>query len=204
MIEFLETNLLLFIGLFVCAYVVGSIPSGYWISRYFFNIDITQQGSKNIGATNVSRFLGKKYFFIIFFLDMFKASLFLLFCKFLKIDCLVLLLLAVVFLIGNSCSIFLNFRGGKGVATTAGLLLVLASNQVIMCFLILWIILLFLSKRVDVASLSAILLTTLFYFFFHDSIQYDFLYFLIFLTCWIFFRHKNNLNGFYQSFLSLG
>ena len=58
----------------ISAYLVGSIPTGYLFAKYFFDCDITQEGSGNIGATNIGRVLGRrKYFFLIFFLDSFKA-----------------------------------------------------------------------------------------------------------------------------------
>ena len=56
--------IVILIFLFFCAYFVGGIPSGYWFAKYFFGVDITKKGSKNIGATNVARVLGsKRYFF---------------------------------------------------------------------------------------------------------------------------------------------
>ena len=97
------------------AYLIGAIPTGYLIARLKGVRDIRQHGSGNIGATNVSRLLGIHYFFIIFFLDAGKAFLFMNTIKpYFPID--YLYFFAGILLLGNTCSLFLRFRGGKGVA----------------------------------------------------------------------------------------
>ena len=62
-----------FFLIFMVAYVIGSLPSGYWFTRFFFSIDITKHGSGNIGATNVARIIGKPFFMLIFLFDAGKA-----------------------------------------------------------------------------------------------------------------------------------
>ena len=64
--------LVLFISCLI-SYLVGSVPTGYWFAKHFFNIDITERGSGNIGATNIGRVFGKKYFALIFLIDFLKA-----------------------------------------------------------------------------------------------------------------------------------
>ena len=64
---------MLYLLAFPIAYLVGAVPTGYWLCKALFGADITQQGSGNIGASNVGRTYGKRYFVLIFLLDAFKA-----------------------------------------------------------------------------------------------------------------------------------
>lgn len=75
-------NELIIALVFGIAYIVGAFPVGYWLARWHGIDDIRQYGSGNIGATNVARALGLKYFFIVLFLDSFKAYGFLVICRF--------------------------------------------------------------------------------------------------------------------------
>src|ERR1700730_10712106 len=104
----------------IIAYLVGAIPTGYIIAKLKGISDIRQHGSGNIGATNISRVLGKHYFFLIFFLDAGKAYLFLQLIK-PYFDFSYLCFFAGILLFGNGYSIFLRGTGGKGGATLCGL-----------------------------------------------------------------------------------
>ena len=121
--------------LFPVAYLLGSIPFGMVVGRWK-GIDVTRQGSGNIGATNVGRLLGKKYFYIVFFLDLFKGLLPVLAAHFLLVDVrrdsngflpanIYLLWLAIGFasIGGHMFSVFMKFKGGKGIATSLGVML---------------------------------------------------------------------------------
>lgn len=114
--------------IFCCifSYLMGSIPSGYLLVRYFLNKDVREYGSGNIGATNVSRVGGKKLGSLTQGCDMLKALIPLilgdLLLKFnlITIDRPTLLTsIAICAIIGHNYTIFLKFKGGKGVATTA-------------------------------------------------------------------------------------
>src|SRR3954464_9694193 len=112
------------------AYFVGSIPFGL-IVGLAKGVDPRMGGSGNIGATNVARLLGKKFFFLVFFLDMFKSLIPMLIASAIahrieQRDWRVYLLwLGVGFgaVLGHMFSVFLKFKGGKGVATSAGMML---------------------------------------------------------------------------------
>jgi len=117
------------LALIPAAYVVGSIPFGLIVGRAK-GIDPRTAGSKNIGATNLGRLLGKKYFFIVFVLDLLKgaiptlaAGVLLNFTVENRLACLLWVLVAFAALLGHMASLFLKFKGGKGVATSAGVLL---------------------------------------------------------------------------------
>ena len=106
------------------SYFLGSIPFGLIVSK-LRGIDIRLYGSKNIGATNVLRVLGKKWGIITFFLDALKGFIpsffFPLFFKGSQFEDIGVLF-GVFSILGHTFSIFLNFKGGKGVATSAGML----------------------------------------------------------------------------------
>ncbi|MFH1254402.1 MAG: glycerol-3-phosphate acyltransferase [bacterium] len=186
------------------SYLVGSVPTGFWFSKYFFNIDITEHGSGNIGASNIGRVLGKKYFVLVFLIDFLKAfislyivALFILvmvpfsygFCCVQKIFCLNFFAL----LLGNAYSIFLNFKGGKGVATTAGILAWAFPFNVFLIFCCLWLLVLAILRKPFIASLLASYLSCfVYYFVFLDNKNIHLFYFLIFVSMWLTIRHRSN------------
>ena len=114
---------LFYILLFI-SYLLGSIPFGLLISK-MYGIDIRLHGSKNIGATNVYRILGKKLGLFTFFLDGLKGFLpTFLFPIIIGINDLdISALFGVTAIIGHSFSVFLKFKGGKGVATSTGMII---------------------------------------------------------------------------------
>jgi acyl phosphate:glycerol-3-phosphate acyltransferase len=124
-----QSTLLVLIPL---AYLVGSIPFGL-IVGLAKGVDPRTAGSGNIGATNVARLLGKKWFFVVFFLDMLKGMLPVLLASTVahripEMDrtaqtYLLWLLVAFAAVLGHMFSVFLKFKGGKGVATSAGVML---------------------------------------------------------------------------------
>ncbi len=113
--------------MYICAYLVGSIPFGLLLAKFFANVDVRQSGSKNIGATNVLRVLKqndpKKAKIIsayVLFLDIFKAVAILLVGKLLGLELGVLWSLAILVVLGHCFSVYLLFEGGKGVASALG------------------------------------------------------------------------------------
>jgi glycerol-3-phosphate acyltransferase PlsY len=108
--------------IFLCSYVVGSIPVGYCIARIFGISDIREHGSGNIGATNIARTLGAVYFIPVFLLDFCKAYFTVQFVSCMYGNPFLFYTAALGYLIGNGYSLFLDFTGGKGVAATAGIL----------------------------------------------------------------------------------
>ena len=143
------------------SYLIGSLPFGY-IAGKLAGIDIRQHGSGNIGATNVLRVLGKKWGFGVFFADAFKGffavrlALFIVsrlpetagYSEFLAI------LAAAVCVAGHSFSVWLKFKGGKGVATSAGALFGVVPIAAFAIFLV-WIIVFEATRYVSLASIVA-------------------------------------------------
>ncbi|KRN25665.1 glycerol-3-phosphate 1-O-acyltransferase PlsY [Lacticaseibacillus camelliae] len=155
---------------FILAYLIGSIPSGVWVGRAFFHQDIRTAGSHNIGTTNAYRVLGPVGGTIVLVMDILKgtlgASLPMLFG--LHPHWLVLLVgLAAVF--GHTCSIFIGFKGGKAVATSAGIALAYNPPFFVFCCIV-FISLVLLSSMVSVASTLGMFLITIATLFMHDWI----------------------------------
>jgi glycerol-3-phosphate acyltransferase PlsY len=154
-----------FLSLIAAAYVIGSIPFGLIIGKSR-GIDVRTAGSGNIGATNVGRLLGKKFFFITFFLDLAKSLVPMLVASMLVSRIpesdrdwrvyLMWLLVGFAAVIGHMFSVFLNFHGGKGVATSAGLMLGLYPYFTMpgVLSIVLFVIVLFTTRYMSVASMS--------------------------------------------------
>ena len=115
--------------LIVAAYLLGSVPFGLMVGRAK-GIDPRTAGSGNIGATNLGRLLGKRFFFLVFAMDMLKGMLPVLAAGWLlhsrpetQLKFVLWLLVAFAAIAGHMFSVFLGFKGGKGVATSCGVLL---------------------------------------------------------------------------------
>jgi acyl phosphate:glycerol-3-phosphate acyltransferase len=113
-------------ALLLLGYLAGSLPFGVWVTRWARGVDVREQGSGNIGATNVARVAGKKLGVLVLFLDAAKGALpVLLALRMLPDSPRVHVAVGVAAFLGHCFPVWLKFRGGKGVATAAGVLLVL-------------------------------------------------------------------------------
>ncbi len=111
----------------VAAYLMGSIPFGSIIGRKIAGIDIKERGSGNIGATNVAREIGIKWGLLTLLLDVTKGFIpAYLLMRYAPNEGILISTVCIFSLSGNQFSLFLRFRGGKGVATTAGIFLALS------------------------------------------------------------------------------
>lgn len=147
--------------LIVLAYLIGSIPTSVWVSKYFFDIDIRDYGSGNAGATNTYRVLGPKWGTIVMATDMIKGvvavKLALLLPEY--ADSEVNLqnlqtLLGLAAVIGHIFPIWADFKGGKGVATLFGLVLGISPWTAISCVGI-FALVLYLTRFVSLSSILA-------------------------------------------------
>lgn len=110
------------LAMIIVAYLLGSIPSGYWIGELFYHQDIRKEGSGNIGTTNTFRTLGKKAGVIVLLMDVLKGTL-AASQPYLFHSSINPLLIGLFASLGHMFSIFDDFHGGKAVATSAGILL---------------------------------------------------------------------------------
>lgn len=189
------------IGILGGAYVVGALPVGYCFARWWCGVDLTGAGSGNIGATNAARVLGGvRYFVLIFFLDATKAfgavRLAHWYAPCVCIDEAVLLfLVAVCVLVGNGYSIFIGFKGGKGVATTVGLLAALAPWQITVIFVCGWLASVAVFRWAALSSLLAILLASFSYWLLPVPCVPGLTQLFLFLIVWLCLRHRDNLKA---------
>ena len=145
----------------VIASLIGALPFGYVIARLWKGVDIRTLGSKNIGATNVMRVLGPGPGILVFVLDVLKGvaavlTLRLLAPEFISgpLPFIYQILIGIIAVFGHTFSPFLGFRGGKGVATSFGVLLALGWQVGVAGFVV-WLLVVGLTRYVSLASLAA-------------------------------------------------
>ena len=119
----------------VASYLIGSIPNGLIFGKLFWGVDLREHGSHNIGATNAWRTLGKGPGFLIFFLDFLKGVCGVYLGSLTDSSPTSLVLGGLMAIVGHSCSLFLRFKGGKGVATGLGVIAMLMPKTTILIFL---------------------------------------------------------------------
>ncbi len=197
----------------IVSYLLGSVPIGFIVGK-LAGIDIRKSGSGNIGATNVLRVLGKKHGYVVFVLDALKGFATVRICLLIVSGNPVAqhyadyyaILGAVVCVIGHVFPVWLGFKGGKGVATSAGVIIGLMPLAALILFPI-WFIVFEISRYVSVASICAaislpITIAVFLKFKVMDSVVL--LYFSIALAVVVVWRHRSNfsrlLNGTEQRF----
>lgn len=174
----------------ILAYLVGSIPSGVWIGEWFFHKDIRQAGSHNIGTTNAYRVLGPVGGTIVLIMDILKGTLGASMPGFFGYhQHWLILIVGVVAVIGHMFSIFLRFKGGKAVATSAGILLAYNTPFFFIASAI-FFSLVCLTSMVSVASTLGMTIITL-----TSLVYHDWLLTTVAACLWVVFliRHRANL-----------
>jgi len=195
------------------AYVLGSVPFGLIIARTR-GIDPRQAGSGNIGATNVGRLLGGRFFAIVFILDLLKgltpmlaAGIVLMKLRgtsdsYRAVDYALWLVVGLAAILGHLFSLFLKFKGGKGVATSAGVTLGLFPyfTAPALAAAMIWLILFGLTRYVSVASMIAVVSFALVYLGIGLSChwpvlgaQWPLLAFACLMAAMIVYKHRGNL-----------
>lgn len=177
------------IAMLVIAYLLGSIPSGVMIGKKFFNVDIRLSGSGNIGTTNTFRVLGPKAGTVVLLMDILKGTLAASQPYIFNTPNVNPLLIGLAAIVGHTFSVFDHFKGGKAVATSAGILLAYnPSFFVIACFV--FASLVYLTSMVSVASMSAMVIISVWSLAYHDFIL---TLVALVLTIFIFYRHRENI-----------
>ena len=190
--------------IFIICYLIGSIPFGLILTKLFDNNDLRNIGSGNIGATNVLRTGNKTLALLTLILDLSKSfiPLFIFFKLYphpiindffnlLIIDKIFLILVfGYFFVLGHCFPIWLKFKGGKGIATSFGVILSI-DFFIGLCLLTIWILVFLIFK---ISSLSALISSTSFpilIFFKYEKV--NLLYLSILLTIFVFFTHRANI-----------
>jgi glycerol-3-phosphate acyltransferase PlsY len=192
----------MFIVILTGSYLLGSIPFGYLIGR-IAGIDIRKVGSCNIGATNVLRVLGKRYGYAVFLLDFLKGF------GAVKLSMLLAMrsppgwnspelfgiIAAISSIVGHSYPPWLKFKGGKGVATSAGALFALTAVGGLIALGI-WIVIFWLTRYVSAASITAALLlpVVILVISWRNENAKVIFYFSVCAAALVIWRHRSNLS----------
>lgn len=175
--------------LLIVAYLLGAIPNGIWIGKFFFNKDITKLGSGNMGTTNTFRELGKTAGAVVMVLDILKGTIATLLPTFFNVSNVSPIVFGLFAVLGHTLSIFAKFKGGKAVATSAGMLLAI-HPILFLCAFMFEISFTYLTSMVSVASMISFPLITIFILLDHD---YALGVIGIILTIFIFIKHRSNI-----------
>lgn len=192
--------------LILASYLLGSIPSALIIGKTFKGVDIREYGSKNMGTTNTLRVLGPKCAIVVFLLDAFKASIIILLFKIglldYQADWMVIeihpLIYGIVAIIGHAFPIFADFKGGKGVACSAGIALIYCPG-IFFISISVFLIVLLISKYVSLSSILGLFTAFVCSFFRTNNGKIDWIFvvcvFIVFMLI-VFFHRKNILKLF--------
>ena len=177
-----------------CAYIIGSIPTGYIIVKLFTGQDIRTVGSGSTGATNVKRVMGKKWFFIVMLLDALKGALPVVLAYFFA-DAyreigLLPVIAAVFAIVGHSKSVFLKFTGGKSVASGVGTLLAL-NWQAGLIIAVVWAIITWFSRYVSLGSIIALALAPVIMWVLKSPLAYVIYAFIA--AVYVIYLHRENI-----------
>lgn len=171
------------------SFLMGSIPVGLIVARVK-GIDLRKVGSGNIGATNVLRTMGRGPALITLAGDMLKGFIPVLISNYFLDGSLHIGIIGLVAILGHDFSLFLRFRGGKGVATSIGVLLAYSPVVAILTIL-LWIIIVFMSRYSSMGAIVSFILLPLNIYVFDYS--YEKFVISVFITILLLFKHRENI-----------
>ena len=187
-----------YITVAIVAYVIGSINFAVLFSRKFAGFDVREKGSKNAGTTNVLRTVGKKVAALTLLCDILKGVVAVLAAILAQImwegfDITTLKYIAgFMVILGHTFPIFFEFRGGKGVATAIGVLLMLNWKIGLIC-LIFGIIIIAFSKMVSLGSIAAAILFPILTIFIQEDVKFVGILFSILIAVLVVFNHRSNI-----------
>ena len=185
--------------LMALSYILGSVPNALWIGKVFKGIDVREHGSKNTGSTNAARVLGAKLGILTLILDISKGLVPTLIAILLKVDFfenltkienLDYVLVGICAILGHVFSVFMNFKGGKAVATTLGVFLVLVPKAILFAAIVFFVVFA-IFRYVSLSSIFAAVSLPVFTYFLYQQIIYVILGILIAIL--IIVKHKSNI-----------
>lgn len=184
-----------FLSFVIIAYLFGSLPCGVWLGKGTKNIDIREHGSKNSGATNAYRILGPKYGIMVLVMDALKGYIPLYLANEFGLGGVEIILLGLVAILGHTFSFFLQFKGGKGVATSLGVFLFLMP-KVIGVLVLVFILVVGVTKYISLGSVicSALLPILAFFMPVRDSATRTPLVIIsLVVGIFVIYKHKANI-----------
>ena len=182
------SGILPLLAMVLLAYLVGSVPSGLIIGKGIFGTDVRQFGSKNIGATNTYRVLGLKAALPVFICDALKGAFGVWILS--SYGPMYMILGGILAMVGHNWSIFLGFKGGRGVATGLGVLIALSPVVALICFAI-WGLIVYPTKLVSLGSIVAAAAVPFLMFFMGQS--WWFVGFGALAALFVILRHRENI-----------
>ena len=174
----------------VLAYFLGSFPTVFLTGKWLCGIDIRQYGSKNIGTTNMFRTLGVYPASIVLIVDILKGVLSVAFAMYLTPNIGVHLLAAALAIVGHNYSCWLGFKGGRGVATSLGILLTLMPLTSLLVFAV-WALIVFITRYVSLGSIIGAALTPILAYYFEYDLKIQL--FSGFMALLVIVGHKDNI-----------
>ena len=172
------------------SYLLGSIPNGLILGKAIWGVDLRQHGSKNIGATNAWRTIGKAGGISIFALDFLKGAISAYLGLHLGGSELAGVLCGILAIAGHSWSVFLAFKGGKGVATGLGVIAALMPEVTLIVFAV-WFAIVYFTGYVSLGSIVGAALVPILTLFF--GLHTEFLILGLIAAVFIIYRHKSNI-----------
>lgn len=172
------------------SYILGSIPNGLILGKAIWGVDLRQHGSKNIGATNAWRTIGKAGGISIFALDFLKGAISAYLGLHLGGSELAGVLCGILAIAGHSWSVFLAFKGGKGVATGLGVIAALMPMVTLIVFAV-WFAIVYFTGYVSLGSIVGAALVPILTLFF--GLHTEFLILGLIAAVFIIYRHKSNI-----------
>ena len=176
--------------LMIVAYILGSIPNALWIGKVFKGIDVREHGSKNTGSTNAARVLGAKLGILTLILDISKGAIPTLIASMLLDSSISVILVGICAILGHSFSIFMKFKGGKAVATTVGVFIVLVPGAILLAAIIFFLVF-GITRYVSLSSMIGAISLPIWIIIFYKNIPLTI--FGIIIAILIIVRHKSNI-----------
>ena len=177
-------------GVVLASYLLGSLPFGLWIGQWLYGIDLRQHGSKNTGATNAYRVLGRWPALLVFLFDTAKGMAGVYLSTMVVGGPLAEVLAGIAAISGHNWSVLLGFKGGRGVATGLGVIALLAPKVTVIVFAV-WALVVWLTRYVSLASIIAAALVPPLMWYFGAGIEI--LLFGVAAATFVIVRHRPNI-----------
>lgn len=177
-------------GVVLASYLLGSLPFGLWIGQWLYGIDLRQHGSKNTGATNAYRVLGRWPALLVFLFDTAKGMAGVYLATMAVGGPLAEVLAGIAAISGHNWSVLLGFKGGRGVATGLGVIALLAPKVTVIVFAV-WALVVWLTRYVSLASIIAAALVPPLMWYFGAGLEI--LLFGVAAATFVIVRHRPNI-----------
>ena len=189
------------VSVILLAYFIGSIPTAVWVGKRFYGIDVREHGSGNAGATNTIRVLGHRAGIPVFIIDALKGFV----AVELACICYYLglitnenyyatfkVIISLIVVIGHVFPVFAGFRGGKGIATSLGVVLALFPLPAVIC-LIIFIIILLITGYVSLSSVIVAIFFPFISIFIFNNTEYAYMIYSCVISVFVVFMHRKNI-----------